>query len=159
MNTLRKLETPLFLLLAGVAACDAPSPALAELVEIAEAPPPTEPRESIVVVDGEDEPIEVADFLGCDAEPMPPDADEPTACDEGACELAAESEPLALCGVGYCTEWTWQEVRFIDNPCGSCSPQPNMPGWKRVISKRWCNACGCCDDWTTDPKNVYCNPC
>lgn len=161
----------IFLAAAGfTAGCDAPDSNTAERVaELAAARAPEQPREEIVVVGPDDEPLSICDLV-------PPDAVDldglPSECDDAAREytihvpgagngpasavideLSADVEPAT----GPCQEWTWTEYHFFDNPCNSCSFKPNMPGWKRTVQSRWCNACGYCSNWSVE--RTYCNDC
>ncbi|MBZ5711966.1 hypothetical protein [Nannocystis pusilla] len=148
--------------------CDAPpSDAAERLAELAAARAPEQPREEIVVVESGDEPLSICDFVPLDAVDL---EGLPSECDDAAREftihvpgegngpasgvnddLRARVQPAA------CADWTWTEYHFFDNPCNTCNPQPNMPGWKRSIQSRWCNACGYCSNWSVE--SIHCLAC
>ncbi|MCY1058514.1 hypothetical protein [Nannocystis sp. SCPEA4] len=130
-----------------IVGCDAPPSDAAERVaELAAARAPEQPREEIVIVGPEDEPLSSCDFIPLDVV----DLDGlPSECADAAREYTlhvpgASNEPPD----GPCQEWAWTEYHFFDNPCNTCSFQPNMPGWKRSVQSRWCNACGYCSNWS-----------
>lgn len=137
--TFRNLITlsPLFSLLIGAAGCD---------------------------VDDHDHVEPLQEVLGdevapCDATALAVEADEADADDAERWTPADTFELPARPPEGPC-DLLWQEFDRIDNACGSCTPQPNMPGRQTTVKSRWCWSCGQgkqCENWVVN--SVWCAYC